>query len=165
MDLLDRMLGYDRWATRRLLEQSRGLTDEQLDRQFDIGLGTLRDTFDHMIHVIDHWTAMMDGRPAPPERTGRPSIDELIERNERNSATFADVARRMRDENRLDETFIDHYDYPQSIGATILQIITHDVQHRSEARHILQRLGVSDLWDGDPQEWEHATGITAPMPE
>ena len=95
MDLLDRMLGYDRWTTARLLERSQSLTDEQLDRQFDIGLGTLRDTFDHMIHVIDHWTAMMDGRSAPPKRTGSPSIDELIERNERYSATFADVARRL----------------------------------------------------------------------
>ena len=158
MDLLDRMLGYDRWTTTRLLEQSRSLSDEQLDRPFDIGQGTLRDTFDHMIHVIDHWTALMDGRPAPPGREGNPSIDELIARNERYSATFAEVARRMRDEGRLDETFIDHYDYPQSIGATILQIITHNVQHRSEARHMLERLGVEGLWDGDPQEWEHATG-------
>lgn len=48
---------------------------------------------------------------------------------------------------------------------TILQIITHNVQHRSEARHILQRLGVSGLWDGDPQEWEHATGLVEPVQE
>ena len=30
--------------------------------------------------------------------------------------------------------------------------------HRGEVLHMLQRLGVPDLPDGDPQEWEHLTG-------
>lgn len=49
-------------------------------------------------------------------------------------------------------------DFPQSFGATIFQVIHHNAGHRSEVLHILQRLGVPDLPDGDPQEWEHLTG-------
>jgi uncharacterized damage-inducible protein DinB len=157
MDLLDRMLGHDHWATARLLEVSQGLTDAQLDQPFDIGHRTLRETLDHLIYVVDFWTAQMAGQPAPGEREGKRSIAELNERHECFSATFADVARRARDEGRLDDTFVDHFNYRQTLGGTIVHVAYHNAQHRSEARHILERLGVSDLWDLDPQEWEHAT--------
>ena len=42
MDLLDRLLEHDRWATDQLLELCRGLTDAQLDQPFDIGHRTVR---------------------------------------------------------------------------------------------------------------------------
>lgn len=155
MDLLDRMLGHDRWATTMFLEKSRELSDAQLDQPFDIGQGTLRETFDHMIYVVDSWTRQMAGEPAPPPREGRPSIAELIERHERNSAFFADVSRRVHDEQRLGETFTDAFGYPQTLGGTIVHVTLHNAQHRAEARHILERLGVEGLWDGDPQEWEY----------
>ena len=45
MDLLDRLLGHDRWTTARLLNLSRGLTDVQLDQPFDVGHQSLRTTF------------------------------------------------------------------------------------------------------------------------
>lgn len=158
MDLLDRMLHHDQWATTMYLEKSRDLTDAQLDQTFDIGQTTLRDTFDHLIATINFWTQQMIGQPAPPDREGTPSIAELIERHNRNYALFADAARKAHDEGRLDDTFVDHFGYTQSIGSTIPHVILHNALHRSEARHILERLGVADLWDGDPQEWEHMTG-------
>ena len=71
---------------------------------------------------------------------------------------FETVARELIASGRLDETFVDHYDYPQSFGATILHVILHNQQHRSDVLHILQRLGKSELPEGDPQEWEHMTG-------
>ena len=53
MDLLDRMVGHDRWATSQLLERCSRLTDAQLDQAFDVGHRSLRETLDHMIYVID----------------------------------------------------------------------------------------------------------------
>lgn len=159
MDMLDRMLGHDHWATTRILDLSQDLTDAQLDQEFDIGHRTLRETLDHMIFVINAWTGLMAGEPTSMKRDGqRRSIAELQERHERYQRSFAAFARKAQDEQILDETFIDHYDYPQSIGATILQVLHHNAQHRGEARHILDRLSVSDLPDFDPQEWEHMTG-------
>ncbi len=161
MDLLDRMLGHDCWATTQLLEHCATLTDEQLDQEFDIGHHSLRETLDHMIYVIDFWPGWMSGRPVPHDRTTQDydrSIAALRERHERFQPGFAALARQLRDEQRLDETFIDHYDVRQSMGATILQLLNHNAQHRAEIRHMLERLGVQSLWDYDPQEWEHATG-------
>jgi hypothetical protein len=45
MELLDRLLEHDRWATAQLQELSRVLTDTQLDQPFDIGHQTVRVTF------------------------------------------------------------------------------------------------------------------------
>lgn len=164
MDLLDRMLGHDQWTTARVLELSRGLTDAQLDQEFDIGHRTLRATLDHMIFNVGGWTGQMRGEPLGIERDAS-SIEALIDRHERSYAAFEETARRLVAEQRLDETFIDHYDFPQSYGATIVNIVWHNAQHRSEAFHILQRLGVPDLPDGDPQEWEHLTGRIAETAE
>ena len=161
MNLLDRMLGHDYWATSQLLEICTPLSDAQLDQAFDIGHRTLRETLDHMIYVIDFWTGWMSGRPVEHDRTALQydrSLQSLIERHERFQTEFAALARRIVDEQRLDDSFIDHYGVRQSLGATIIQLLHHNAQHRSEIRHMLERLGVSDLWDFDPQEWEHATG-------
>ncbi len=156
MDLLDRLVGHDHWATARLLDLSCGLTDAQLDQPFDIGHRTLRATFEHMIFNVEFWTALMAEQPVEAQRDDR-SLAALIERHERSYAAFATVSHRVRDDQRLDDTFVDHFDADMTFGGAILHVILHDAQHRSEALHILERLGVPDLPEGDPQEWEHAT--------
>ncbi len=122
MDLLDRLLGHDRWATAQLLELTRGLPDAQLDRSFDIGHRTLRATLEHMIFNVEAWTALMAERPIDAPRDDR-SPAALIDRHERSYATFAALARRVRDEQRLDDTFVDHASYRQTLGATIIHVI------------------------------------------
>jgi hypothetical protein len=103
----------------------------------------------------------MTGRAVEHDRTTQDydrSLASLVERHERYQPAFAVLARRVFDEQRLDDTFIDHYGVRQSLGATVIQVLHHNAQHRSEIRHMLERLGVSNLADYDPQEWEHATG-------
>jgi uncharacterized damage-inducible protein DinB len=48
VDVLDRLLDHDRWATTQLLDLSRGLSDGDLDWEFDVGLRSLRATLEHM---------------------------------------------------------------------------------------------------------------------
>ena len=144
MDLLDRLLEHDRWATTRLLELCRNLDDAQLDRPFDIGHRTLRATLDHQIPNLAVWTSLMPGEPAAP-RPGPGSLDQLIAEHERDYAAFARVARQMRDEARLDETFRDHYGLPMTYGGAILMVILHNEAHRAEIVHIFARLGVPEL--------------------
>lgn len=157
MDLIDRLLETDHWATARLLELSQGLTDAQVDQQFDIGHGTLRETFEHMLYAMDFWTVNMAGQPIPWEPVDRHSIAELRERHERLSASFAAVARRARDEQRLDDSFVDHDANRFSLGGAIIHITAHNALHRGDARHILERLGLPDLGDYLPLEWELVT--------
>ena len=88
MDLLDRLLRDDLWATAHLLDLSRNLSDAQLDQPFDVGHQTVRATFEHMIFNVEAWTAMMAGRPVDAQRDDR-SPAALIDRHERAYAVFA----------------------------------------------------------------------------
>ena len=63
MDLLDMLLDHDQWATAQLLKVSGGLTEAQLDQEFDIGHRSLRATFGHMIFNLPFWTSFLAGQP------------------------------------------------------------------------------------------------------
>src|SRR5690242_20867738 len=114
MDLLDRIFGFDRWTTQRLLTLSEELSDDQLDREFDIGQRTVRTSFDHMILAMELWTALMtDTRPAVTE-PAHASIDDMRARHAASYDRFEAATRELVDADRLDETFIDYYHWPQS---------------------------------------------------
>lgn len=159
MDLLDVMLDHDRWATATLLDASRGLTDAQLDQEFDIGHRTLRATFGHMIFNVPFWTAFLEGHDpdgfSADEQPEDRSVAALTEHHERLLAALATVARRIRDEERFAQTYIDHYLVKKSFGGTILTVIEHNVEHRSEVSHILARLGVSPVPEVDLGVWDY----------
>ena len=153
MDLLDRLLDHDDWATTQLLALSGSLTDAQLDQPFDVGHRTLRATFDHMIVNVEIWTALMTRQPPAPHQDN-PSLSSLVDGHRRSHATFASFARQIRDEQRLDDTFVDNYGYPMTFGGAILHVILHDEGHRMDALHILQRLGIPDLPELDHGLWD-----------
>jgi uncharacterized damage-inducible protein DinB len=154
MDLLDRLLEHDEWATAQLLELSRGLTETQLDHEFDIGHRSLRGTFEHMIVNIGFWTMLMTGQPVDGQPDDR-SVAALSDWHNCSYATFATLARQLRDEQRLDETFIDHYDARKSFGGTILHVVLHNAEHRTEALHILTRLGLPNVPEVDHGLWDY----------
>jgi uncharacterized damage-inducible protein DinB len=154
MDLLDRLLEHDQWATNRLLDLSGNLTEAQLDQEFDVGHRTLRDTFEHIIVNIGFWTALMTEQPVHEQHDDR-SVAALIDRHQRYYSSFASLARQFRDEQRLDETFIDHYDARKSFGGTILHVVLHNAEHRTEAVHILERLAVPDVPEVDHGLWDY----------
>jgi uncharacterized damage-inducible protein DinB len=155
VDLLERLLGHDQWTTARFLDLSRGLSEAQLDQPFDIGHRTLRATFAHMLDAFDFWIGVMTGQPVDGQGD-ETSLVALTDRYQRSYTTFAAFARRIRDEQRLDDTFPDpdDDDVRLTFGSTIVHVILHSAQHRSEALHMLERLGVPSLPEGNPLEWE-----------
>ena len=157
LDLLDRLLEHDVWTTRRVLEFAGSLTDEQLDQDFDIGHRTVRETAQHVIGNVEVWTDLMAARPVRPTPAEGQSLAELRRRFEAAFRDFAQVARELRDAQRLSDTYVDVLDQPpqqKSYAGTILHVITHDHMHRAEILHMLQRLGVQGLIEGDVLSWE-----------
>ncbi|TAK14383.1 MAG: DinB family protein [Anaerolineae bacterium] len=158
MNLLDRLLGHDHAATRELLALCLPLTDEQFDREFDAGWRTLRRTFVHVIGNIETWTDLMLERPLRWIE-GRDSAAELIERLDSAYAEFAALARRVDSEDRWDALWTDVLDDPpaqKSFGGAIGHVITHSMHHRAEAQHMLHRLGLPDVPEGDLMGWDQA---------
>ena len=159
LDLLDRLLEHDAWTTGRVFEFAVALNDELLDQEFDVGHRTVRETARHMIGNIEVWTDLMKGRPMRQMPTENQSIYELQQRFEAAFSDFAQVARGIRDARRLNDLYVDVLDQPpqkKSYGGTILHVITHDHMHRAEILHMLERLGVQGLIEGDVLSWEAA---------
>lgn len=162
MDILERLLGHDAWTTRRVLLLCQGLDNAELDRDFDIGHRTLRATWVHLIGNLRVWTDLMaeravrDGGDAP-EWAASPAA--LLAAWEAAMAEFAGLARNLAAAGRLDDCYTDTLDDPprrKTFGGTIAHLLTHDMLHRSEILHLLQRLGVPDLPEGDVLSWEWA---------
>ena len=75
-------------------------------------------------------------------------------------ATFGALARRIRDESRLGALWVDTLDdqpTAKSYGDAIAHVLTHTMHHRAELLHILSRLGVPDLPEGNALRREAAT--------
>lgn len=151
MQTLDRLLDHDQWATAQLLEVAKGLTDAQLDRDFDIGHRTLRATFDHMIMNVEGWVAAFTG--TEPTNTGS-SIPDLAERHARVYPALAAAARKIDSDDRMEETFTDSFSQPMTFGGAFLMVILHNEAHRPEAAHILHRLGVPEVPEVDHGLWD-----------
>ena len=158
MDLLDRLLGHDRWTTTQLLVRCRELRVEQWTQPFDQGHQTLAATFQHMIGNVRVWTDLMAQRSVRPSSDEAPAAaDDLIAAWQGAYDDFATLARRIGDEQRWDATYPDILDdppRPKSFGGTIVHVITHNMHHRGEIMHMLTRLGLQNVLEGDLLSWE-----------
>lgn len=157
MDILERYLGYEAWTLRHFIERCRELEPLQLTQQFDIGVGSVAATLAHIIGNLETWTDLMLERPARARAPLPESIDACLERFDAAMADFAACARTLAAADRLDSTYLDVLDDPptaKSFGGTILHVLTHTTVHRWEIQHMLQRLGLADLLEGDALGWE-----------
>jgi uncharacterized damage-inducible protein DinB len=160
MDILDRLLGHDAWTTRQLLERSRALPDLLLDQAFEFGHGGVRETALHMLGNVEVWTDLMLARPVRRDDE-HVSMAELLTRHVAAYAEVAALARAIRDAGRLDELWLDVLDAPpthKTYGGAITHVILHNMQHRAELLHMLSRLGLDDLIEGDALSWEMGPG-------
>ena len=158
MDLLDRLLGHDAWTTQQLLALAANLSDEQLDRDFDIGHRTVRGTLEHIIRNVEVWSALMAGETVVEDRTaqGR-SVAELAARLAAAADRLACVARAVANRNGWDERWLDTLDDPpteKTYGSAIAHVLTHSMHHRAQLLYMLRLLGVSPLPEGDVFSWE-----------
>jgi uncharacterized damage-inducible protein DinB len=159
MDLLDRLLGHDAWTTRQILIRCNEVQPADLHRKVDVGHETVYDTLVHMIGNVRVWTDLMEGREVVFDKRSWEglSVDDLMVRHDMASADFTGLARRIRDQGRFDDLWIDTLDNPprsKSYGGAIAHVVSHNMHHRGELLHMLSRLGVQNLLEGDVLSWE-----------
>ena len=157
MDLLDRLLGHDAWATRQFLDVAATFSDEQLDQPFDIGHRTVRRTFEHILWNIECWTDLMSGRTVRPRPPANQSIASLSQRHEAASRELFQLARQIANHGRLDDAFLDTLDDPPTekmFDGAIVHLATHGMHHRAQLLYMLRRLGVQNQPEGDALTWE-----------
>ena len=158
MDMIDRLVGHDLWTTGEVLRRCGELTDAQLDQDFDIDHRTVRATLIHMIANMETWASLMEPPPASvTQRLWKDSIESQTERYRAAGEKFRTVAKRIAHDGRLEERFLDFLDEPpreKPNGAGIAHVITHDMHHRAQVLYMLDKLGLTDLPEGDLLGWE-----------
>ena len=115
-----------------------------------------------MISNIEVWTDLMMQRPVQ-SHPGETSARQLLDRLESSYADFASFARQIQREGRLDDTFTDVLDKPptqKSLGGGIGHVITHNMHHRAEVMHMMHRLGLKDIPEGDLMGWDMHTRLS-----
>lgn len=160
MNILDRLLNYDRWITGRVLEQCALLSVGQRQRQLDIGWETIQATLVYIVRNMELWSDLLHART--PRHSGdyhepEPTIEELIVRHDAVSMEIASFARASAQAGNLDGLMLDtlcdppiHY----TNGTVLCDIFHENMVHRSEIKHMLKRLGAPPIEGYDPMSWE-----------
>ncbi len=161
MDVTDRLLLHNAWATRVLLEQCRALTPARFSQQFDIGPGSLHNVLRHIIGAMRRWSDRISGRAVRERLEKAPDLhtpDELLIVLEEAARDLQEAVHRVRQEGRYDEMMQTEFSPARfTRGTAIVQVLTHGAHHRAQALNILRRLGVADLPELDAIVWEVAT--------
>ena len=155
MDILYRLIAHDTWTTQQLLNACEALSDDLLDKEFDIDHRSLRETFLHMVENLETWTDLIYERPVQ-EKQGK-SIPELRQRLVNASRDFTNLARQIGRENRFDDSFWDVLDNPprlKTFGGAIGHVLTHNMHHRAQIMFLMEKVGLQDHIEGDLLSWE-----------
>lgn len=144
---LREFFSYNDWARDRLMAQAVGLENEQLDRRFEMGEGSLRATLEHLYVAEWLWLERWRGRsPKKGEAPASfPTMRELwdawkqtaSERNRFvNGLSNDDLAKMVSYVNLAGNS------YTFSLGHMLLHVCNHGTHHRAQAVNMLRHVGV-----------------------
>ena len=151
---------HDVWATQILLDVCRPLAPDQFDQSFEMGPGSIRRTFLHMISAKVFWTDQLRGQTRddyPPDTHRSASVDEIAALHRATSADFEQLAISLIEANRLSETIpaSPRPNAPQlRVGSVLIHVPNHGTHHRAQILNMLRRLGVQPLPAIDVDDWE-----------
>jgi uncharacterized damage-inducible protein DinB len=150
------LFGYDRWATRRLLEATRGVGPEVWGATGVVGERGLGSILVHMLGAHMRWRHgfLQDDQSPAPEQEPLPSIDELLARWDEELNVMEGWL------ETLSDGFVAYVHEGVPVWQMLLHLANHGTQHRSEAALLLTAIGQSpgDLDLIDYAESRAATG-------
>lgn len=147
---------YNRWANLVLLEACRALTDEQLDARDPSASPSVRELLLHLVGGQQTFVLRTKGRQHEGElnRTSAfPGFDALTEIATATSDELIAIAEALEEDRELDLPYAGkRYRFPVSFF--LLHALEHGVEHRTEIKLSLARLGVEtpdlDAWSYAP---------------
>jgi len=171
MDLYDIFAGSDAFHTRRLLEHSLPLTDEQLDRPianavkvlpWETPERSLRELLERLVFTKEVWAAAMAGAEMPQAPAAPCPAPELLQRFQKADARFHSILSDVRNRGAWDDSFVDALCEPPetfTFGGTFAHVITYNSYRRLTALDALRRLGVDIEGFGCPMEFAAANAV------
>lgn len=144
-DPIDILIEHNTWSMRQILERCAGLTEEQLHRTFEIGLGSVHDTVQHIVAADRWWTDRVgerEPRPFIEPATNRMTVPELKAFFEEADRDLRDVFGKATRENRLGDVLISRKPPGKRFtkAAAIVHTRTHAMYHRAQIVNMLRHL-------------------------
>lgn len=140
------LIRFTFWADRRLLAACDRLTPDEFTRDLtpDPGWGSLRGVLVHLLDTAYGWRSILQGqKPATIlEASDFADVAALKARWEVEEAAWLDYVASLSGE-RIDQGQGDDAPDGLALWQTIMHVVIHGIQHRSEAAFILTGLGQS----------------------
>jgi uncharacterized damage-inducible protein DinB len=139
---------YSDWAERRVLAIARELSDAQLDRRFELGIGTLRGTLLHIRFAeqwwVENWTTG-PGKPFPELPPDTP-VTEIARLTDETFAARDEFLRGLKDADLAG--IVEAHPRPGVVRrfpmcVTMLQLCSHGTHHRAQALNMLRHVGAT----------------------
>ena len=162
MNLLVRMVEHHVWLTGEMVDRASRLSDDVLDKPIVISVEgvdddpTLRKLLSRLVGQLAMWNSVLAMRDYDWDVEQHESVESMRRRLSSEGATFLDHVRRVCDEGRLDETFVDALCDPPQIftyGGMIAHVLTFAAHRRVLVCGALADAGITDLGAGDPMTW------------
>lgn len=135
-----------RWMTGRSLAACRSLTEEELHREFPIGLGSVHATLLHLYGAERIWIGVVTGSAAAltmPTATECPTLDALEAAwptTRREWDAFLD-ALTPAECARVVERVRDGRTYRQTVADACMQVPTHALYHNAQLSFMFRSMG------------------------
>ncbi len=162
MNLLVRMVEHHVWLVGQLVDRAARLDAATLDAPISISVEgvdddpSIRSLLSRLIGQMDMWNNVIASREYDWAVERDESVSSMRSRLRTAGDAFLGEVRRVVDENRLDETFIDaHCDPPEvfTYGGLIAHVLTFAAHRRILVLGALATAGITDLGSGDPRKW------------
>ncbi len=151
---LGRLIGFNNWANRGLLEFLATQPPETLDATTGGVYGTIRDTIEHLLTSEMGYRHRLAGLPPyePVDRPQRPELADLQRLQVESAAGLDPLLDALPDpETRLPTST------GQRAAATVLtQLVMHGVEHRAQVGTIL---GANGIEPPDLDSWAHGIRV------
>jgi len=153
MSYLQRLIDYNSWANRGMLEFLAALPEETLDLRAAGVYGSIRETLDHLLSSeISYHRRLLGGSAPSGPRPEKPDIAFLLGQARESAAALAGIAERL----PAAETLLPLSDGNRSAATMLTQLLLHGCEHRA---HVGTILGANGIEPPDIDAWAH--GILA----
>ena len=162
MNLLVKMVEHHVWLTGEMVDRAARLADDVLDTPIVISVEgvdddpSLRKLLSRLVGQLAMWNAVLAMRDYDWSVEQHESVQSMRRRLGTEGPTFLEHVRRVSEEGRLDETFVDAQCTPTEVfthGGMIAHVLTFAAHRRTLVAGALIDAGITDLGAGDPRLW------------
>ncbi len=151
---LDRLIDYNNWANRGLLEFFATQPPETLDMTAAGVYGTIRETLEHLLTSELGYRLRLahGGQVARPEHLEHPGLADLQRRAAESAAGLVDLLPSLPEPG----TMIQLSDGKRAAATILTQLVMHGVEHRT---HVGTILGANGIEPPDLDSWAHGIRV------